>query len=134
MVYSQTKLRIVDNSGVKYVKCIQSKNKSFFRCGFVGDIIVGVVLEVKQGIRAQVKKGDIVSFMVLRTKKNIKYHKKSSGFFFKNSFFNEGVILEKISSIKSYSFIGNRVLGPLPNGLCYKGSGKLLNLCESVFL
>ena len=56
MIYKQTYLNIIDNSGAKKAKCIQVLGK--FKWAKVGDLIL-VVLRKFYNLKKKVKKGSI---------------------------------------------------------------------------
>ncbi|WP_370326849.1 50S ribosomal protein L14 [Euzebya sp.] len=67
MIQQETRLRVADNSGAREVLCIRVLGGSGARYAGVGDVIVATV---KQAIpQANVKKGDVVKAVVVRTRK-----------------------------------------------------------------
>ncbi len=67
MIQQETRLRVADNTGAREVLCIRVLGGSGRRYASVGDIIVGTV---KNAIPASnVKKGDVVKAVVVRTRK-----------------------------------------------------------------
>ena len=67
MIQQETRLRVADNSGAREVLCIRVLGGSGRRYAGVGDIIVATV---KNAIpQANVKKGDVVKAVVVRTAK-----------------------------------------------------------------
>ena len=67
MVQPETRLRVADNTGARELLCIRVRGGSKRRYAGVGDIIVGTV---KQAIpHGAVKKGEVVTAVVVRTKK-----------------------------------------------------------------
>ena len=67
MIQAETRLRVADNTGAREILCIRVRGGSHRRYAGVGDIIVGTV---KQAIpHAAVKKGEVVTAVVVRTKK-----------------------------------------------------------------
>ena len=70
MIQQETELEVADNSGAKRVKCFKVLGGSKRRYARVGDIIV---CSVKDAIpEAEVKKGDVVKAVIVRTKNYIK--------------------------------------------------------------
>ena len=67
MIQQESRLKIADNSGAKEVLVIKVLGGSKRRYGTIGDIFVGTVKDAIPG--AQVKKGDVVKCVVVRTKK-----------------------------------------------------------------
>src|SRR5439155_14440059 len=67
VIQPETRLRVADNTGAREILCIRVRGGSKRRYAGVGDIIVGTV---KQAIpHAAVKKGEVVTAVVVRTKK-----------------------------------------------------------------
>jgi large subunit ribosomal protein L14 len=117
MILTLTKLKVCDNSGVKYVKCFKVY-KTFF--GQVGSLIYASIKESKN--KDKYKRGDIVRGVIIRNKKLINRY---TGNFI--SFDSNDVVL--IDS--KYDIIGTRVFGPLPFELRKKRHLKLLSLASS---
>lgn len=67
MIQMQTNLDVADNSGAKRVMCIKVLGGSKRRYASIGDVFVATVKEAIPG--ANVKKGDVVKCVVVRTKK-----------------------------------------------------------------
>lgn len=70
MIQPETHLEVADNSGAKRVKCIKVLGGSKRRYAGVGDVIVASVQDAEPG--GNVKKGDVVKVVVIRTKSYIK--------------------------------------------------------------
>jgi large subunit ribosomal protein L14 len=70
MIQQETQLKVADNSGAKRVKCIKVKGGTRRRYAGVGDVIVCSVKEADP--EGQVKKGDVVRAVIVRTKSYIK--------------------------------------------------------------
>ncbi len=67
VIQQETRLRVADNSGAKEVLCIKVLGGSKRRYASIGDIFVATVKDAIPG--ANVKKGDVVKCVVVRTKK-----------------------------------------------------------------
>ena len=67
MIQQETRLRIADNSGAKEVLCIKVLGGSKRRYASVGDVFVATVKDAMPG--AQVRKGEVVRCVVVRTRK-----------------------------------------------------------------
>lgn len=70
MIQQETELEVADNSGAKRVKCFKVLRGSKRRYAGVGDIIVCSVKDADAN--SNVKKGDVVKAVIVRTKKHIK--------------------------------------------------------------
>ena len=67
MIQQESRLRVADNTGAREVLCIRVLGGSGRRYASIGDVIVGTV---KHAIPASnVRKGDVVKAVVVRTKK-----------------------------------------------------------------
>ena len=67
MIQPQTRLRVADNSGAKEIMCFHISGGSVVKTAEVGDIIKASVKSATPG--AAIKKGDVVTAVVVRTKK-----------------------------------------------------------------
>jgi large subunit ribosomal protein L14 len=66
MIQQETELKVADNSGAKRVKCIKVRGGTRRRYAQVGDVIVCSVKEAEPD--GQVKKGDVVRAVIVRTR------------------------------------------------------------------
>tara|TARA_B110000967_G_C18896261_1_gene570874 strand:+ start:916 stop:1296 length:381 start_codon:yes stop_codon:yes gene_type:complete len=107
MIQQQTLLKVVDNSGAKTVKCIKVLGGYKRKSAFIGDIVIVSVQELRNKfkITSKVKKGEVLSAIILRTKLS-KKRKDGSRFFF-----DENVVTLINKQEKS---LATRILGPLP--------------------
>lgn len=67
MIQQESRLKVADNSGAREVLCIRVLGGSKRRYARVGDVIVASVKEALPG--ANVKKGEVVKAVVVRTAK-----------------------------------------------------------------
>jgi len=74
MIQKQTILKVIDNSGAKNVKCIKILGGSKKRFGYLGDIVVVSIQNLKNKfkISSKVQKGDVVKALILKTKTKTK--------------------------------------------------------------
>jgi large subunit ribosomal protein L14 len=70
MIQQETQLKVADNSGAKRVKCIKVRGGTRRRYAKVGDVIVCSVQEADPD--GEVKKGDVVKAVIVRSKAYIK--------------------------------------------------------------
>lgn len=70
MIQQETQLKVADNSGAKRVKCIKVRGGTRRRYAKVGDVIVCSVQEADPD--GEVKKGDVVKAVIVRSKSYIK--------------------------------------------------------------
>ncbi len=68
MIQNETRLRVADNTGAREILCIRVKGGSAPACyAHVGDVITATVKQANP--HGTVKKGDVVTAVVVRTKK-----------------------------------------------------------------
>lgn len=107
MIQQQTLLKVADNSGAKYVKCLKvlgGFKKKFAR---VGDIIIVSVLSLRENPKklSKIKKGSVYKALVIRTKKSIIKKNTTMCTLYENC-----VALMN----KSSDPIATRLIGPVP--------------------
>ncbi len=122
MIQQESRLRVADNTGAREILVIRVLGGSKRRYGGVGDIIVATV---KQAIpTAQVKKGEIVRAVIVRTAKEYRRIDGSTIRFDDNAV----VILDG----ESRSPKGSRIFGPVARELRGKGFMKIVSLAPEV--
>lgn len=121
MIYSETKLRVSDNSGAKEVKCIRSIKSSRRSGAKPGSIIIVSVRKIKNN--KNLKKGQVSRGILIRAKKNIQ---RSNGFSIK---FNDNHLV--IVDRKNIP-LSSRILGPIYRELRTKDYPKLLTMAKIV--
>lgn len=102
MIQPQTRLRVADNSGAKEIMCFHIVGGSVVKTAEVGDIIKASVKSATPG--AAIKKGDVVTAVVVRTKKGIR---REDGSYIKFDD-NAAVIINSEGGPK-----GTRIFGPI---------------------
>jgi large subunit ribosomal protein L14 len=70
MIQQESRLKVADNSGAREVLCIRVLGGSKRRYASIGDIIVATVKDAMPG--SNVKKGEVVKAVVVRTAKEIR--------------------------------------------------------------
>ena len=70
MIQQESTLKVADNSGAQKVLCIRVLGGSGRKYARVGDVIVASVKEATPG--GQVKKGEVVKAVIVRTVKSIR--------------------------------------------------------------
>ena len=68
MIQAESRLRVADNTGAREILCIRVRGGSKRRYARVGDVIVGAVKQATPN--GSVKKGEVVTAVVVRTKKS----------------------------------------------------------------
>jgi large subunit ribosomal protein L14 len=99
-------LNVADNSGAKRVKCIKVMGGSKRRYAGLGDVIMCAVQEAQPG--GQVKKGDVVRCVIVRT---VKETRRTDGSYIKFDQ-NACVLVNKDGEPK-----GTRIFGPVAREL-----------------
>ena len=121
MIQMQTRLDVADNSGAKSVMCIKVLGGSHRRYAAIGDIIK---VSVKESIaRGKVKKGDVYSAVVVRTRKGVR---RSDGSVVR--FDNNAAVLLNAN----LQPIGTRIFGPVTRELRTERFMRIISLAPEV--
>ena len=121
MVQPETRLRVADNTGARELLCIRVKGGSHRRYARVGDIIVGTV---KQAIpHGSVKKGEVVTAVVVRTKKEFGRDDGTYIAFDENA----AVLIDDNGAPR-----GTRIFGPVARELRDKNFMRIVSLAPEV--
>ena len=121
MVQQESYLRVADNTGAKELKCIRVLGGSTRRYGNIGDVIVCSVRKAAPG--GQVKKGDVVKAVIVRTRKGLRRAAGSYVRFDENA----AVIIKEDKTPK-----GTRIFGPVARELRDRDYMKILSLAPEV--
>ncbi|MBL7065021.1 MAG: 50S ribosomal protein L14 [Anaerolineae bacterium] len=122
MIQQESRLRVADNTGAREILVIRVLGGSKRRYGGVGDV---VVVTVKQATpTSQVKKGEVVRAVVVRTAKEYRRLDGSSIRFDDNAV----VILDGTT----HNPKGSRIFGPVARELREKGFMKIVSLAPEV--
>lgn len=122
MIQIQTRLNVADNTGAKEIMCIKVLGGSRRRYGNIGDVIVASVKEASPG--GQVKKGDVVKAVIVRTKKGVRRTDGSYIQFDENA----AVILKGDEREPR----GTRIFGPVARELREREFMKIISLAPEV--
>ena len=106
MIQEETYLKVADNTGAKEIKTIRVLGGSKRKYGNIGDVIVASVRKAAPG--GQVKKGDVVKAVIVRTVR--------------------GAVLIKEDNTPR----GTRIFGPVARELRDKDFMKILSLAPEV--
>lgn len=121
MIQMQTKLDVADNSGAKRVQCIKVLGGSKRSFAQIGDVIV---CSVKKALPASdIKSGDVVKAVIVRTKDAVRRRDGSYVRFDKNAV----VILDKDGNPR-----GTRIFGAVARELRQKNYMKIISLAPEV--
>jgi large subunit ribosomal protein L14 len=106
MIQHQTILKVTDNSGAKYVKCLKVLGGFKKRFAKIGDTLIVSVLSLRGSSNKslKVKKGGLYKALVIRTKKSIMMKQNTTCSFRENS-----VALMN----KQNNPVATRIIGPV---------------------
>lgn len=121
MIQQQSRLVVGDNTGAKEIMCIRVLGGSFRRYANIGDIIVASVKSATPG--GQVKKGDVVKAVVVRSKKGLRRNDGSYIRFDENA----AVIIKDDKTPR-----GTRIFGPVARELRDSDFMKIISLAPEV--
>jgi len=121
MVQTQTTLNVADNSGARKLMCIKVLGDSRKRYARIGDLISCSVKSAIPG--GNVKKGEVVNAVVVRTKKELR-RKDGSYIRFDE---NAAVIINK-----EQEPVGTRIFGPVARELRERNFMRIVSLAPEV--
>ena len=121
MLQQQSYMKVADNTGAKELMCIRVLGGSGRRYAGIGDVVVATVK--KAAPNGQVKKGEVVKAVVVRTVKGVKRHDGSYVKFDENA----AVIIKEDNTPR-----GTRIFGPVARELRDKDYMKILSLAPEV--
>ncbi len=121
MIQEESYLKVADNTGAKEVKCIRVLGGSKRKYGNIGDVIVCSVRKAAPG--AQVKKGDVVKAVIVRTCSGVRRVDGTYVRFDENA----AVLIREDKTPR-----GTRIFGPIARELREKGYMKILSLAPEV--
>ena len=121
MIQQESFLKVADNTGAKEIKCIRVLGGSGRKYGNIGDIIVASVRKAAPG--GQVKKGEVVKAVIVRSAKGVR---REDGTYVR--FDENAAVLLKDDKTPS----GTRIFGPVARELREKDFLKILSLAPEV--
>ena len=121
MIQQESYLRVADNTGAKEIKCIRVLGGSKRKYGNIGDVIVASVRKSTPG--GQVKKGEVVRAVIVRSAKGVR---RADGTYVR--FDDNAAILIKDDKNPR----GTRIFGPVARELRDKDYMKILSLAPEV--
>ena len=121
MIQQESRLKVADNTGAKELLTIRVLGGSSRRYAGLGDVIVATVKDAIPG--GNVKKGDVVKAVVVRTKKQTR---RQDGSYIKFDE-NAAVILKSDGEPR-----GTRIFGPVGRELRDKKFMKIVSLAPEV--
>ncbi len=121
MIQQQSILTVADNSGAKKLMCIKVLGDSKKRYARIGDLIAASVKVAIPG--GNVKKGDVVKAVIVRTKKE--FRRKDGSYIRFDE--NAAVIINK-----DQEPVGTRIFGPVARELREKSFMRIVSLATEV--
>ena len=121
LLYTSSYLKVADNTGAKEIKCIRVLGGSKRKYGNIGDVIVASVR--KSTPVGQVKKGEVVKAVIVRSAKGVR---RADGTYVR--FDDNAAVLIKDDKNPR----GTRIFGPVARELRDKDYMKILSLAPEV--
>ena len=121
MIQQESYLRVADNTGAKEIKCIRVLGGSKRKYGNIGDVIVASVRKSTPG--GQVKKGEVVRAVIVRSAKGVR---RADGTYVR--FDDNAAVLIKDDKNPR----GTRIFGPVARELRDKDYMKILSMAPEV--
>ena len=117
MIQQESYLKVADNTGAKEIKCIRVLGGSKVKYGNIGDVIVASVRKSTPG--GQVKKGEVVKAVIVRSAKGVR---RADGTYVR--FDDNAAVLIKDDKNPR----GTRIFGPVARELRDKDFVKICSL------
>ena len=121
MIQQESYLKVADNTGAKEIKCIRVLGGSSRKFGNIGDVIVASVRKSQPG--GQVKKGEVVRAVIVRSAKGVR---RPDGTYVRFDD-NAAVLIKEDKNPR-----GTRIFGPVARELRDKDYMKILSLAPEV--
>lgn len=122
-IQKESYLKAADNSGALELQCIHLIGGSRKKKAYIGDIIKCAVKRAVPG--ASVKKGDVVTAVIVRT---VKEYRRDDGSYVR--FGDNAAVI--IKSLDDQTPIGTRIFGPIARELRQLGFSKIVSLAPEV--
>ena len=121
MVQQETRVAVADNSGARELLIIKVLGGALHRYANVGDIVVCSIKDAAPN--GQVKKGDVVKAVIVRSKAGLR---RADGSYIKFDE-NAAVLIREDKTPR-----GSRIFGPVARELRDKGYMKIVSLAPEV--
>ena len=121
MIQQESYLKVADNTGAKEIKCIRVLGGSKVKYGNIGDVIVASVRKSTPG--GQVKKGEVVKAVIVRSAKGVRRNDGTYVRFDENA----AVLIKDDKNPR-----GTRIFGPVARELRDSDFTKILSLAPEV--
>ena len=121
MIQQESYLKVADNTGAKEIKTIRVLGGSKRKFGNIGDVVVASVRKAAPG--GQVKKGDVVKAVIVRSSRGVR---RADGSYVRFDD-NAAVLIREDKNPR-----GTRIFGPVARELRDKDYMKILSLAPEV--
>ena len=121
MIQEESYLKVADNTGAKEIKTIRVLGGSKRKFGNIGDVVVASVRKAAPG--GQVKKGDVVKAVIVRSSRGVR---RADGSYVRFDD-NAAVLIREDKNPR-----GTRIFGPVARELRDKDYMKILSLAPEV--
>ena len=121
MIQQESRLKVADNTGAKEILCIRVLGGSGRRYAGIGDTIVATVKDAIPG--GNVKKGDVVKAVIVRTRKE---RRRPDGSYIR---FDENAAVLLKNDVEPR---GTRIFGPVGRELREKKFMRIVSLAPEV--
>ena len=121
MIQQESYLKVADNTGAKEIKTIRVLGGSKRKFGNIGDVVVASVRKAAPG--GQVKKGEVVKAVIVRSAKGVR---RADGSYVRFDD-NAAVLIREDKNPR-----GTRIFGPVARELRDKDYMKILSLAPEV--
>jgi len=121
MIQTLSRLKVADNTGARQILCVRIMGTGNTKYGTVGDVIIAAVKQAIPG--GQVKKGEIVRAVIVRTAKE---YVRPDGSYIRFDE-NAAVLINEKNEPR-----GTRIFGPVARELREKHFMKIISLAPEV--
>src|SRR5947208_638819 len=121
MIQNETRLRVADNSGAREILVIRVKGGSRRRYAGIGDVVTATVKQATP--QGSVRKGEVVTAVVVRTKKS--YGRNDGTYIAFDE--NAAVLIDNQNNPR-----GTRIFGPVGRELRERNFMKIISLAPEV--
>lgn len=124
MLQLRSMLNVADNSGAKIVQLIGIPKKGNRKIAYLGEVFTGVVK--KAAPYGQVKSGEVVRAVIVRTRKEVK---RADGSYIR---FDENACVI-LAGNDTTDPKGTRIFGPIAKEIKDAGYNKIASLAEEIY-
>ena len=121
MIQLQSRLDVADNTGARQVMCFKVLGGTRRRYAYVGDVVVGSVKKAAAG--SDVRQGDIVHGVIVRTRRPVRREDGSTVRFDRNAL----VLVDREGAPR-----GTRIFGAVARELRQRGFMRIISLAAEV--